>query len=203
MPDAPAQHHSHPKAINGDHNRKKSKSKKAELFEPVKKTLDGNTNGNGKNAWTLLRGKVNCHRKEILCGDYSRALDIIASGGRDKVVRLWEYERVFMSQELKGFKSEVTIVKFIADFPLLFTSDQEGNAYIWVTKPHPDSDRLVATWSNTLGALSATQITAVDTHYNPKTGDFWLFLGDDIGEVKIQDLRVIIDRLDLKPIIPS
>jgi len=72
-----------------------------------------------------------------------------------------------------------------------------------VTKPHPDADRLVATWSNTLGALSATQITAVDTHYNPKTGDFWLFLGDDIGEVKIQDLRVIIERLDLKPIVNS
>ena len=154
-------------------------------WKTSKNKTQNNSNGNSKNAWTILRGRVNCHKKEILCGDYSSALDIIARGGRDKVVRLWEYERVLQSQEIRGFKSEVTIVKFIEPFPLLFTSDQEGNAYIWVTKPHPDADKLVATWSNTLGALSATQITAVDTHYNPKTGDFWLFLGDDIGEVKI------------------
>lgn len=121
MPDAAPQHHSHAKTNTGAHNRKNSKGKTVDILEPVKKSHDDNSIG--KNAWTLLRGKVNCHRKEILCGDYSPALDIIASGGRDKVVRLWEYERVLMSQELKGFKSEVTIVKFIADFPLLFTSD--------------------------------------------------------------------------------
>lgn len=61
-----------------------------------KKHIGDEQQDHKKNLWTILRGRVNCHKKEILCGDYSGILDLIATGGRDKVVRLWEYERVLV-----------------------------------------------------------------------------------------------------------
>ena len=60
------------------------------------KFKDYSKEGHKKNLWTILRGRVNCHNKEIVAGDYSVSLDAIATGGRDKRVRLWDYERVLM-----------------------------------------------------------------------------------------------------------
>ena len=35
------------------------------------------------NKEAVRRGKENCHRKEIICGDYAHYLGLIASGSRD------------------------------------------------------------------------------------------------------------------------
>lgn len=43
-------------------------------------------------------------------------------------------------------------------------------------------------------------ISSVDYHYNEETGQYLLLIGDEKGEVKIQDISVIIQHYDLKPI---
>jgi len=45
---------------------------------------------------SVMRGKANCHWKDIICGDYSHNLQLIATGGRDNSVRIWSYERVIL-----------------------------------------------------------------------------------------------------------
>lgn len=74
----------------------------------------------------LLRGKKNCHKKDITCGDYSHNLGLIATGSRDSTVRIWDYERVKFEEEITAHKAEIVIVKFIKPFPLLLTADNSG-----------------------------------------------------------------------------
>jgi WD40 repeat protein len=74
----------------------------------------------------VLRGKKNCHKKDIISGAYSHNLGLIATGSRDNSVRIWDYERVKLEDELIGHTSEVTILKFLKPFPILLTADNQG-----------------------------------------------------------------------------
>ena len=74
----------------------------------------------------LLRGKKNCHRKDIISAAYSHNLGLIATGSRDNTVRIWDYEKVKLENELIGHTSEVSIVKFLKPFPILLTADNSG-----------------------------------------------------------------------------
>lgn len=47
-----------------------------------------------------MRGLIDCHKKDISCGDYSHNLGYIATGGRDNKVRIWEYEKVKFIDEV-------------------------------------------------------------------------------------------------------
>lgn len=84
----------------------------------------------------VLRGKKGSHKKDIITGDYSHNLGLIATGSRDAKVRLWEYERVKFEDEIVAHSNEIVIVKFIPPFPLLVTADNTGVLMLWVTKPH-------------------------------------------------------------------
>ena len=132
-----------------------------------------------------MRGKAMCHWKDIICGDYSHNLQMIATGGSDNLVRVWSYERVILEQEIKAHKSELQIVRFLKPFPLLLTTDLEGVLCIWLTKPHPLAEKCVLHWRNNFSLQKYCPITAIDSHYDPETGDFLLFIGDENGQVRI------------------
>lgn len=85
----------------------------------------------------VLRGKKNCHKKDITCGAYSHNLGLIATGSRDYTVRVWDYEKVKLEDELIGHTSDVVILKFLNPFPILLSADNSGQLYLWLTKPHP------------------------------------------------------------------
>lgn len=155
-----------------------------------------------ENPENVLRGKVNCHRKDIISGDFARHLDLIATGGRDNLVKLWDYERVMLVHEYKYHESEVSIVRFIAPFPLLLTSDSSGLICIWLTKPHAQAGRLVTTWRNTLDLKQCTPISAIDSYFNAATREFLLFLGDELGFVRVQDISVLLEKVpNLEPVV--
>jgi len=48
----------------------------------------------------VMRAKKLCHKKDIICGDYAHNLGLIATGGRDNKVRIWEYERMKFEDEI-------------------------------------------------------------------------------------------------------
>lgn len=96
----------------------------------------------------VLRGKANCHSKDIIAADYSHNLGLIATGSRNHRVRIWEYEKVKYEDELKGHTNEITIVRFINPFPLLITADNTGELMLWLTIPHPKGNKLVLSWRN-------------------------------------------------------
>lgn len=83
----------------------------------------------------VLRGASNTHSKDVISGDYAHYLGYIATGSRDKIVKVWDYERVQVQHTITAHREEVNIVKFLKPFPLLLTADQSGMLYIWLTKP--------------------------------------------------------------------
>lgn len=96
----------------------------------------------------VLRGKSQCHRKDIVSGAYSHNLGLIATGSRDNSVRVWDYEKIKLEAELNGHTSEVVIVKFLKPFPLLLSTDSAGQLYLWLTKPHPKANQCLVSWRN-------------------------------------------------------
>ena len=88
----------------------------------------------------VLRGKAGCHSKDIISADYSHNLGLIATGSRNHRVRIWEYEKVKLEDELKGHTNEVTLVRFINPFPLLLTCDNTGELMMWLTPHHSHAE---------------------------------------------------------------
>jgi WD40 repeat protein len=150
----------------------------------------------------VMRAKRMCHKKDIISGDYSHNLGLIATGGRDFKVRIWEYERMKFEDEIIAHKDEVTTVKFLKPFPLLMTADSKGVMYIWLlqTSKTPDERKCLVRWVNKNSMEIDIPISAVDSHFDPETGKFLLLIGDEKGEVKIQDISIIISHYNLKPI---
>ena len=157
-----------------------------------------------------MRSKGHCHEKDITCADYYHKLGLVATGAQDKCVKLFDYETL---REKKcwanAHKSEVTLVHFIDEFPLLLTSDLDGHLYIWHTDDKATGDTsyaCVLQWSNTPGVMRTSLITTIDSYYKPAAGkqprQFLLVLGDETGMVRIEDIGAILDHpklADLKP----
>ena len=96
----------------------------------------------------VKRGKLDCHTRDLICGDYSHNLGLIATGGRDNRVKIWDYERVIICDEIKAHDTEVSLVKFLNPLPLLLSSDISGQLYIWLVKPHAMAGQCVVSWRN-------------------------------------------------------
>lgn len=126
-----------------------------------------------------------CHKKDIICGDYSHNLGLIASGGRDSKVRIWEYEKMKFEDEIHSNNNEVSIVKFLKPFPVLLTADNTGWIHIWLIQPHPEGKKCIVSWRNNHSLEKVSPISAVDSYYNPETGEFIMIMGDESGMVKV------------------
>jgi len=117
----------------------------------------------------VLRARCECHKKDIICGDYSHNLGLIATGGRDNLVRIWDYEKMKLTDmEIRAHKDEVTIVKFLKPFPLLMTSDSKGVMYIWLLpgfQKGNDTIRCIVKWVNKHSMEIDIPISAVDVFY--------------------------------------
>ena len=133
----------------------------------------------------MLRGKKKAHNKDIICGDYSHNLGLIATGSRDNRVRVWEYERVKLEDEIIAHTSEVVLVKFIQPFPLLITADNTGVLMLWLTRPHEKANQCVVIWRNMFTLQKMCPITAIDSFYDAKTKTLKVVVGDDMGYVRI------------------
>lgn len=135
----------------------------------------------------MLRGRADAHKNNIICGDFALHLDLIATGGRDCKARIWDYERIMPLAETPDnyHKEEVTLVKFIKPFPLLISTDSDGLLYIWLTKPHPMAGKLIVDWRNNYTLQQNCPITAIDTHYDPKTNQLLMIIGDEMGTVRV------------------
>ena len=157
----------------------------------------------------VMRGLKKAHLKDISCGDYSHNLGLIATGGRDNKVRIWEYEKMKFVDEIQANNNEVAIVKFLNPFPILLTADNTGWIHIWLIQLgtlQPQERCCIVSWRNNHSLDSTSPVTAVDSHYrkaDPENGieeEFLLIMGDERGMVKIQDLRRILEEYPVKPI---
>ena len=140
-----------------------------------------------------------CHSKDIISGDYAHNLQMIATGSRDHVVRIWDYEKFRLVNQLRAHEDEVTTVRFLKPLPLLLTADCKGVMYIWLIPPHKDGRKCLLKWTNKHSMESDVPISAVDSYYNPKDETLLLLIGDEKGYVKVSDITACVRHYNLKP----
>lgn len=147
----------------------------------------------------VLRCREMCHSKDIISGDYAHNLQMIATGSRDHVVRIWDYEKFRLVNQLRAHEDEVTTVRFLKPLPLLLTADCKGVMYIWLIPPHKDGRKCLLKWTNKHSMESDVPISAVDSYYNPVDETLLLLIGDEKGYVKVSDITACVRHYNLKP----
>lgn len=147
----------------------------------------------------VLRNRKNCHKKDIICADYSHNLGLIATGSRDHCVRIFDYERVKFEDEILVHTSEIVLVKFLTPFPILLTIDSTGQLYAWTVKPHPRPKTCLLQWRNLFNLVELNPISAIDSHYDEEKEQFLIIIGDEKGSVRVQDFYSVTKVDGMKP----
>ena len=103
-----------------------------------------------------------------MCGmDYSHELNLIATGSRDSILKIWDYERCKLEVSLTMHSGEIVLVRFLDPFPLLFTSDSSGYGVIWQMKSsYEQRYKCITAWQNMFTLTRAHIMTAVDHYYD-------------------------------------
>eukprot|EP00520_Triparma_pacifica_P014822 CAMPEP_0118634720 /NCGR_PEP_ID=MMETSP0785-20121206/1698_1 /TAXON_ID=91992 /ORGANISM="Bolidomonas pacifica, Strain CCMP 1866" /LENGTH=682 /DNA_ID=CAMNT_0006525715 /DNA_START=109 /DNA_END=2154 /DNA_ORIENTATION=+ len=83
----------------------------------------------------LLRRIENAHSNDITALAHSFNLSLIATGGEDCIVKVWDYEFCRLESSLFSHTSPVTCLKFLDPFPVLMSCDAGGNIMLWATRP--------------------------------------------------------------------
>ncbi|CBZ55688.1 putative WD-repeat protein [Neospora caninum Liverpool] len=93
----------------------------------------------------IWRKVKNAHLGDVTCCAFSRRLGMLATGGTDRAIFVWDYERLRRVTSLFGHRHELANVSFIEPLPLLCSADVGGTLCIWVLPPHPHALRVLET----------------------------------------------------------
>ena len=108
--------------------------KNPEETEQLRKLIGGHSI-NGKNI-------------EILCMDFSMTLSLIATGGSDGFIVVWDFEmskveNFFLSTLFSTYKVSITFLKFLEPYPLLAASYTDGTFYFWRIKHNNNENECI------------------------------------------------------------
>ena len=103
-----------------------------------------------------IKGGHNIGEKkcEILCMDFSVNLCQLATGGSDGLITIWDFEYskiqeiLYFNYKMWGIKLDVLCVKYLNDYPLLFSSYSEGICALWGVYPLDKSIKLILKFHN-------------------------------------------------------
>ena len=104
---------------------------------------------------TLKGGHTIGEKKcEIYCMDFSDNLCQFATGGSDGLISVWDFEFskiqsiLYFNYKLWGVKLDVLCVKYLNDYPLLFSSYTEGICALWGVYPLDKTPMLILKFHN-------------------------------------------------------
>lgn len=75
-----------------------------------------------------------------------------------------------------------------------------GNIFIWATDPHDDRYNCLINWKNMFNLQKFSSITSILFDYKTDKGKNLLYLGDEMGYIRVYDFNELIDKANLKPI---
>lgn len=86
--------------------------------------------------------KIGDRLNQILCMDFSKHLNLFATGSTDSLVTVWDFELskiddICYAKDKNTTKVyDVCSVKFLDPYPILVTSYSNGTVYVWGVKPN-------------------------------------------------------------------
>merc|ERR1719482_424395 len=91
------------------------------------------------------------HKDGVTCLTCSPELALLASGGTDMKVMLYDLKTLKHEYTIKRFKTVIAAIDFLPSCCLLAVADQGGNVSLWRVRPHPDKYSLVSRFKNIPG----------------------------------------------------
>ena len=95
---------------------------------------------------TKIRGIRGSHKigdkvNEILCMDFSRRYNLLATGSVDGLIVLWDFELTKMEDLLyihtyRPGSYNAVVIKFLDPYPVLAAAYSNGALFLWATKPN-------------------------------------------------------------------
>lgn len=85
----------------------------------------------------LLRRIVSAHPTDITALAVSRPLSLIASGGEDGTVALWDFQSCRSCGQVSWSDAPVQAVLFLEDTPIMATGDAKGVICLWWVQTGP------------------------------------------------------------------
>jgi len=95
------------------------------------------------------------HKDGVTCLACSPELALLASGGTDMKVMLYDLKTLKHEYTIKRIKSVIAAIDFLPSCCLLAVADQGGNVSLWRVRPHPDKYSLVSRFKNIPGLPNA------------------------------------------------
>jgi hypothetical protein len=164
------------------------------------------------------------HKDGVTCLACSPELWLLASGGTDMKVILYDLRTLKHEYTFKRMKSVISAIDFLASRCLLAVADQGGNVSLWRVRPHPDKYALVTRFKNIAGLPNpnADKQLAVTAGY-PASSEVasvmpqssqaipvnalrfavpdarqkaraWLYTADSKGSLRCWDLSILFQR---------
>jgi len=108
------------------------------------RVYDDSTDHSSSPASALLRSITDAHDADISQLAYFRDLSLIASGGVDGTVKIWDFQFLTLDADVTPdleTKAEVTAMKFVEPYPLLVVADSDGGITLVPVRPYLGSQR--------------------------------------------------------------
>ncbi|EEY69778.1 uncharacterized protein PITG_06268 [Phytophthora infestans T30-4] len=80
----------------------------------------------------LLRCITEAHDSDIKCLAYCHALSLVASGGTDGVIKIWDYIYFLLEDTCTP---PLNVLEFIEPYPLLLSGHESGQVCVWSLAP--------------------------------------------------------------------
>jgi len=161
------------------------------------------------------------HKDGVTCLTCSPELWLLASGGTDMKVILYDLRTLKHEYTFKRIKSVISSIDFLASRCLIAVADQGGNVSLWRVRPHPDKYTLVSRFKNIPGLPNAKMLPGISSghaemsshvqhnaHAVPvnalrfavppldtrEKAQSWLYTADSKGSLRCWDLTTLFQR---------
>lgn len=138
------------------------------------------TTGELKKAWKSL------HVGPISCLEYSKGTDILASGGTDSLIRIWDFNNQVSKGSLKGAQGVVSVIKFHPVEDVIVGAGDDATIYAWSN----ESRAVVKTFPGHISKVTAISFTADGKSFVSSSRDKVLILWDFENAKQIRTVPV-------------
>lgn len=141
--------------------------------------------------WNFATGELkkswkNLHVGPVSCLEYSQNYDLVASGGSDSFIRIWDFNNQICKGSLKGAQGVVSAIKFHPSDSIVVGAGDDATIYAW----NHETREIVKTFP---GHIS--KVTAVSFSYDAKllvssSRDKVLILWDFVNSKQLRTVPV-------------
>ena len=127
----------------------------------------------------LLRRMTGGHDADITALCFSHNLSLIATGGSNGTIVIWDFEFGRLLGKCDKIISAITNLAFVDPYPALLSSDGSGTFHLWAVPPSDDRFRCLAAWNTDRAPGAAPRAAEADDDDDEKQKDGDESDGDD------------------------